>query len=492
MLNLQDQQKVLSNFSGLAVDACALLLNCDDGTRNRERALQLLELGRGAIADLAMNSCVDISRLRVSHPGIAERFEQLQFLFDSRDNEKNVCSRSPFELSEDLNRCIQDIRTLPGYDRFLLAPSIAEIQLAASDGYIILVNISDIRSDAIIVSKEAIESIPLPDFSYIKAAERVGKRLTFSTVNESPEAFGERNKEYRSFLLWLWENCVKPILRTVGISRATPLPRVWWIGTGIASSMPFHAAGELNLNRSENTMSQVVSSYIPTIRSLLFAKERSKTTLASHNALRKLLLVSMPTTPGEINIPGVEDVAVIETSFKELLQVTKLDKPTASDVFHQLKRHDVVHFACHGISHAKNPLHSALVLQKTGADSTKITKDLLTVESLLQRRSQPAQLAFLSAYSTAENKVTSLADESIHIASAFFIVGFSNVIGSLWLSNDRVCVSVAERFYASLVEAGSGISCKGSAYALHNAVLEIQSRDLKCPLLWAQYIHIGP
>ena len=75
---------------------------------------------------------------------------------------------------------------------------------------------------------------------------------------------------------WLWSSCVKPILKVLTdsqISDSHELLRVWWIGTGIASSFPFHAAGQYtknvgNTQDSENTLSQIIPSYTPTIKAL--------------------------------------------------------------------------------------------------------------------------------------------------------------------------------------------------------------------------------
>jgi CHAT domain-containing protein len=46
-----------------------------------------------------------------------------------------------------------------------------------------------------------------------------------------------------------------------------------------------------------------------------------------------------------------------------------------------------------------------------------------------------AKLAYLSACSTAENKIDQLADEVIHLASAFQVAGFRHVAGAMWVSH---------------------------------------------------------
>ena len=152
---------------------------------------------------------------------------------------------------------------------------------------------------------------------------------------------------------------------------------------------------------------------------------------------------------------------------------------------------DIVHFACHGEAHPNDRARSGLILQKAGASSLELIQDRLTVQQVLER-SKSAELAFLSACSTAENQVARLADEVLHIASAFFAAGLSHVIGSMWPSRDDICVQVTGRFYAGLACRGPNLATEASAYALHDAVREIQVQYMRCPLLWAQYRHIGP
>ncbi|KAH7114141.1 hypothetical protein B0J13DRAFT_460385, partial [Dactylonectria estremocensis] len=58
-----------------------------------------------------------------------------------------------------------------------------------------------------------------------------------------------------------------------------------------------------------------------------------------------------------------------------------------------------------------------------------------------------AQIAYLSACSTAENKAARLSDEVIHVVSGFQVAGFPHVVACLWPTGDSECVGVAKRFY---------------------------------------------
>jgi len=84
--------------------------------------------------------------------------------------------------------------------------------------------------------------------------------------------------EYVRFLIWLWESCVETILHHLdyGASSAVDeLPLIWWIGTGVTNSLPFHAAGNHSLGSTRNTFSRAISSYTPTLKALGYARERA-------------------------------------------------------------------------------------------------------------------------------------------------------------------------------------------------------------------------
>jgi hypothetical protein len=58
-----------------------------------------------------------------------------------------------FEALEELEECTSSIRQLPGHERFLLGPTLDELREMTSEGPIVMVNVTDIRNDAIIVTE---------------------------------------------------------------------------------------------------------------------------------------------------------------------------------------------------------------------------------------------------------------------------------------------------------------------------------------------------
>ncbi|KAH6883559.1 CHAT domain-containing protein [Thelonectria olida] len=483
LLDRSDQQFVVSTFSGVAADLCAFLLQ----SNQTAEALRYLEKGRAVIIGQLMDSRSDLSLLEQQHPDIARRYQQLrdEVNIPLRQVEQGIIQAQlrirRLEALAELDACIHEIRGIAGHERFMLGQETAEMQECAAGGSII-VNITTLRSDAIIVSPTTIKTLNLPMMAAEDARAWLDKKWTGRRSERA-----QKNREYLDYLSWLWKTCVKQILDEVCHSHDTAnrLPRIWWIGTGLASSMPFHAAGIHSADSTENAFSRVVSSYTPSIKALAHAQHRAR---AAESDKGSVLIATMPTTPGNSlcpDLPGVEEeknqlMGVVNGH----LPIQYQELPSVEDVVESLRNCYIAHFACHGFTDHLDPSKSGLILQSRGE------QDRLTVHTVSELSLSNAQIAYLSACSTAENGAARLSDEVIHRVSGFQIAGFPHVIGCLWPSIDRVCVEVAGRFYRSLLR-GKTTCWDGRevALALRDAVMEVRKTELKMPLAWAQFVH---
>lgn len=274
------------------------------------------------------------------------------------------------------------------------------------------------------------------------------------------------------------------------------VPRIWWIGTGAANALPFHAAGEFDtrdLVSIDNCLRQSVSSYALSIESL--AQARADASEGTRRILKRasVTVVTMPTTPGQSDLDGVtHEYKKIYETIGKTWTVARLNCPSVSRVLEVIPNTHILHFACHGASDNSNPLDSHLLLQKT--DQSGVAVDKLTVSTLLnEQKTRATWLAYLSACSTAEVKAESLRDESIHLTSAFQMAGFAHVIGSLWAVDDETSAQIARLFYKSLQRYSlePGVT-DAVARALHFAVRTTAEQYRGHPELWAPFIHIGP
>ncbi|KJK87391.1 hypothetical protein H633G_08750 [Metarhizium anisopliae BRIP 53284] len=491
VLDRSDQQFVMSTFAGVAANVCAFLLACN----RPSQAIEYLEKGRAVIIGQLVDGRSDISSLRISHPDIAHRFEMLrdeiskpvsQLHHDSGRAQEVVSRR---EAVARFDACVSEIRALDGYESFLLGQKAIEMQQYAIGGTIVVVNITTFRSDAILISEGSTRTLHLPKLLASDVTAWIDKEWTGRGIPKSERP--KKNKEFLGYLTWLWDVCVKTIIDKVyEVHGATnSLPRIWWIGTGLGSSMPFHAAGVHTPGSVENALARAISSYTPSIKSLGYAQERARIIDRSPGYI---LLSTMPSTPGKRNLAGVveetEEIIKITTGY---MPMKLMDLPSVEQVVDSLSTCSIVHFACHGSTDHTDPSNSGLILQRV-SNGGQVEQDRLTVRKVSELNLLSAQIAYLSACSTAENGVARLSDEVIHVVSGFQVAGFPHVIGCLWPSYDRACVEGARVFYNSLFSLRrTGWNGHEVAWAVREMVMALRQEWLGVPLAWAQFLHFG-
>ncbi|KAL4746056.1 CHAT domain-containing protein [Aspergillus terricola var. indicus] len=503
-----DQQHAIIQTAGLASDACSIFLQL----RQPEKALQMLEFGRGLILGYLIDSRSDVDQLQNDHPALAKEYDRLRHILsqpldsvrpENRDQLLQWKKNAPHELEN----CLAAIRQQEGYERFLLEPVVEDLTSQAAEGPVVIVNINDFGSHAIIVQDQKIRSLDLPDMSQtqnlalneqVQRFRSAGERgHDVRDIESEPEPFDAFERLYTtrydaSSLDWLWSHCVKPIVSEIKAQTQSPalgaLPRVWWIGTGVASSLPFHAAGD-HSHPTENTISCVISSYTPSIKVLAYTRSCLARALP-RNSTPSVFIAAMPTTPNEPPLPGVEpEVDAIQQASGHVYRVRLQRYPAPEAVLSAMEDTDIIHFACHGSSDPVNPSDSHLLLQNNSPSAPAVER--LTVQQISSCVFKRARIAYLSACSTAQIAATRLADEAIHLASAFQVAGFGHVIASLWSVDDATCAHMAGYFYGYLVrhQVTGALSNRLIAEALHAAVLQVRSKQ--DPSLWASFIHCG-
>ncbi|RMZ84081.1 hypothetical protein DV737_g1251, partial [Chaetothyriales sp. CBS 132003] len=98
-------------------------------------------------------------------------------------------------------------------------------------------------------------------------------------------------------------------------------------------------------------------------------------------------------------------------------------------------------------------------------DATK-----LTIERIAMAH---AQIAYLSACSTAELSIGKHLDEAINLVNCFQLLGFRHVVGTIWPASDESAGHVAKGFYTHLaVQLGKGDKELNAAQALHTAIVQ--------------------
>lgn len=475
-ISSQDLQQTLRFVSGLATMAASAALETN---RSPYEVLMCLETGRCVISGVAISSRTDVSELRKLKPNLADQYDGLrkEYALASRDLEQRENYREAREhqtrIAKQLATIESTIRELPGWGTFQLALSESEVRDLAKDGPIVVVNVTQRRSDAIVITYKEILPLELPNMThekllqYISLFDNMGNEARRNVkIRKKPRG----NDTVTDALLWLWDVAVEPILK---VTERTPSRRIWWLTTGLAGRAPFHAAGDHRPGSVNNTYHHVVSSYISSLKALRFARSRS----SKDAPQRKMLLVTMSTNPSpHRDLDTSYEESAIQTTFSTA--TTHLPHPDPDAVLAQLPDFPFVHFACHGASIAYDPSQSGLLLSGR----------MLTISDLEKANVKHGAVAYLSACSTAEQADGKLADEAIHLANSFHALGFQHVVGTMWGAEDQAAGEVARTFYGTLFRDEDR---KWSvAHALHEAVGQLMKQGGSVAS-WGPFIHIG-
>ncbi|THV01704.1 hypothetical protein K435DRAFT_654808, partial [Dendrothele bispora CBS 962.96] len=494
--SVQRRWEELSEIGDLVNSAASVAVAADDLTQ----AVEWLEEGRSIIWGQFLQLRSPLDKLHEQHPHLAHALEdvshelnggstltstlsksQEQFDRESRKTSR-LTHNHAFSLAADYHSLLKRIRSLDGFQDFLQPKCLNELRLAASEGPIVLVNVHQKSSDALLLfANRPIQHVPLPLLSLARVNRLREGFLT--CLNGRGARFMTRLPGFGSMgdiLLKLWNNLAKPI---DGVFVGCDLPHVTWCLTGPLTFLPIHAAGMYNTldNNQETLMDHVVSSYAPSIKILLQSRAQTAFINQKSNSDVSVLAVAQPHAPGYNPIPKtLEEVKLIRKHFPNGVTL-KDDRGSISTVLDEMTKHNWVHFACHGVQNPLDPAKSAFALND----------GMLELSQLMPISLKHAELAFLSACQTATGD-SNLPEEAIHLAAGMLVAGFKSVVATMWSISDADGPIVADFFYEALrddIDAGGKLQ---PAYALHRAVQRLRKKvGVNEFARWVPFIHFG-
>jgi tetratricopeptide (TPR) repeat protein len=477
-LQRRDQERNLGRFAALACDAAAWAIEAGQP----ERAVELLEQGRGVLLAQSADQRARQYDLRRASPDLASRLasvdDELEHLPSADDPLRAadpLPARRRADLARERDRLLQQIRGLPGFADFLSPPRFAELLEAAARGPVVIINVSGYRCDALTVTTSGVLVTPL---TALTGADVVAHGAAFmSAVARWPED----QEAIAQTLAWLWDSVMVPLLPVLTAACAAPAgqrPRVWWCPTGPLSFLPLHAAGRHD-DPGGSVLDRFVSSYTLTLRLLV----RARTPVVPRRAPGSLLVVALPDTPGLAPLPNAATEADDFTGqFGQASQLRDADATVEAARRALGQGPALAHFACHGTQDVTDP----------SAGYLRLWDGRLSITEIAGLRVDGGELAYLSACETVTGGIQ-LSDEVITLATAFRLAGYHHVIGTLWNISDIQAAKVARHVYQALKDPSTGgIDASGTAAALDTAVLAIRNLRRSVPWLWAPYVHIGP
>lgn len=467
-LERPDQEHHLAHLGGLGSAAAAAALEGGDA----DRALTLLEHGRGVLLAQLMQTRTDLGRLPEDHPRLAERAEHLRAELNQPVVDGPRGRERRRRLATDWFALLTEIRDVDA--GFLGPPEIDDLIAAVGGETLVAVNLAEWRADALVVSADGVRRIGLPDLRY---GEALAQSNALLAAVHGPA--GQRDEATVTRVLeWLWDRVAEPVLRRLPELTPTaagePPSRLWWLPTGPLTVLPLHAAG-YHGDPDRSVLDRVVSSYTPTIASLAHARRPRSVP----EPMARPLVVAVPAAAGQRRLAQAEAEA---TRVAAVLGAAPLrgDRATRARVRDALRTSSWSHFACHATADPASPSDSYLAL----ADGP------LRVAQLSLPTGEGPYLAYLSACTTAFGGAQ-LPDEAIHVSSAFQLAGYGHVVGTLWPVYDTVAERTAAAFYRFLLAGGRSAAVLDPARALHAAVRVQRRKHPDRPSAWAAHVHAG-
>jgi hypothetical protein len=205
-----------------------------------QKAVEWLDQGRSVIWGQLLNLRTPVDELRKIHPGLAYQLIALSTSLETAGTQSNVIgnpitplslqsiTRRAHALALERNHILQQIRELPGFERFLLLKPISELSLAAKIGPVAIINTSDYGCDALILLPglaDEVIHVPLRDFT-IREAQALAKSLAsiVGTTGHSDRFKGSSEEDmlqddiFCHILSELWLKIVHPVLNALAIT----------------------------------------------------------------------------------------------------------------------------------------------------------------------------------------------------------------------------------------------------------------------------------
>ncbi|EIM86440.1 TPR-like protein [Stereum hirsutum FP-91666 SS1] len=316
-----------------------------------ERAVEMLEQGRGQLWSKMRDYRHPLDDLRGVDPELAQIFNDTSSELDklARSSASEPISgvsaepQSGFDkkatqqrlLSEKWDETVQKIREIDGFSDFLRIKPYSSLQAAAVGGPVIIVNMNSLRCDAFILRNTGPPTVVPPSSDLPTVVTRLSRQM----IPIKRRALDRAR--------YVCEPVVKELIRFKGDGGLEPrqneLPRIWWCLTSMLGSLPIHAAGPY-VEGQKNLSDYFISSYTPTLSSLIASRRARRTDPIPEPSVAQLLAVGQSKALPQVN----QEFKEIHNILGDSVHIQDDVQATPKSVVRQLKNHPWVHFACHG------------------------------------------------------------------------------------------------------------------------------------------------
>ncbi|MFE5816191.1 CHAT domain-containing protein [Streptomyces sp. NPDC056479] len=457
-----------------------------------ERALEFLEQRSVLLSAWTKDSHAEVDQLNRVAPDLAAELRWLwTFLhLNAGQTDTPVFRRSDLVQAR-MNHLVEAVRAVPGFEDFLIPVRADRMVAAASEGPVVVLSAIARRCDALLVTRQGVSALPLPDLSLAELTSRARAYHVTSFRPDGDEAWG--------VLDWLGQSTVWPVLSALGLTRRTTfspapygpttaksgaqqgprplssvpsdtLPRIWWCPTGPFTMLPLHVAGQPR----RTALDYAVHSYTPSLQALMTARYRERHRVEGPEQ-GMLLVLADDALPA-----GLREAEQIQRLVAGG-QVLRGTEATVANVASRLADHPFFHFTGHARLHGGVPQLQFAFGAEEGLDWRHLPQNLVA----------DGALAYLSACETAGDD-RGFESGGWTIAASFQAAGFRHVIGMLGRVTDETAMRIAVHVYELLVDPEGRIRPEHSARALHTALQEALAASPFQALTSASVVHLGP
>lgn len=444
----------LRDAQGMSVQAAyALARTCDSAgacaALERGRALLLSETLQRDRADLEQLTKTGRADLYERYEAAVSRWNLLSRTGDRLDLPAPVLPGVPGtsltasaedlrEARQQLDALIAEIRSVPGYQRFMQPPAFSDVVADAGPHPLVYVGAADAGGLALIVwpAGASAETVWLPALTEdALAAEVRAYRDAYQDYLNSPRTETDRARwesAIDAVTAFAWIALMEPLLTALGTA-----PRVTLVPIGLLGVLPLHAAwtpDPVCATGRRYALDWTALSYAPNARVLGAARTLRQEIKGEH-----LVVVDEP----DLGAAGSRwplpysalEVAAAVATFGDH-EVLSGREATADKVLTALARAQCFHLSCHGRADPANPLSAFLAM----ADGKP-----LTLRDVLGRRLS-ARLGILSACETAIPG-DDLPDEVVALPAGLIQAGTAMAVASLWSVPSVGTALLMFRFY---------------------------------------------
>jgi hypothetical protein len=171
-----------------------------------------------------------VDELQASHPHLANRAQDISRRMEASMSHDAVdAAQKGSQLAIEWKNTVEEIRKIPGFDRFLRAKTFSQLARAAHEGPVVILNVNISGCDALVLIADnsddkqvSVISIPLNDFSY-ELAQKLSEKLTNHLRSAGVRSRGETRKTGRSYPEGNGEAAFNNILRVLWLAVVKPV-----------------------------------------------------------------------------------------------------------------------------------------------------------------------------------------------------------------------------------------------------------------------------